>query len=217
VKSKIIEKRFVELIEETTEVDATVRLPKGQYSISDEVDRQAFMKWGMSAMTLLFQVFGDNSLQFKEFKKHYDDFNGWLAEYYFNCKSIFLAAYEDYTNGYIFKLRGLVAADIIEDGLEQAESLLSAGYKDPSCVIAGVCLETSIKELCDREEIEHSKLDKMNADLRKAEVYNLSMQKQITAWADLRNNAAHGNWNEYSNEDVEYMIEGIRRFIANYI
>lgn len=217
MKSKIIEKRFVELIEETTEVDATVRLPKGQYSISDEVDRQAFMKWGMSAMTLLIQVFGDNSLQFKEFKKHYDDFNGWLAEYYFNCKSIFLAAYEDYTNGYIFKLRGLVAADIIEDGLEQAERLLSAGYKDPSCVVAGVCLETSIKELCDREEIEHSKLDKMNSDLRKAEVYNLSMQKQVTAWADLRNNAAHGNWNEYSNEDVEYMIEGIRRFIANYI
>ena len=36
----------------------------------------------------------------------------------------------------------------MDDGLKQAEDLLNSGYKDPACVIAGVCLETTIKELC---------------------------------------------------------------------
>jgi hypothetical protein len=45
------------------------------------------------------------------------------------------------------------------------------------------------------------------------------MQKQITAWADRdrRNNAAHGKWGEYTSDDVKDMIEGTRRFIAEYL
>ena len=54
----------------------------------------------------------------------------------------------------------------------------------------------------------------MNADLRKAGIYNVGMQKQITAWADRRNSAAHGDWHEYTDDDVKAMIEGVNRFIA---
>lgn len=57
----------------------------------------------------------------------------------------------------------------------------------------------------------------MNADLSKAGVYNLGMQKQITAWAERRNNAAHGKWNAYTEADVNAMIEGVTRLIADYI
>lgn len=217
MNKSIIEKRFKELNERTEHVDKFVKPPRGDFSFSDTVDRQQFMTWGMSVLTLLSQVFGEKSIQYNQFKKHYDEFNGWLADYYYNCKAIFKAAYDDYMNGYIFELRGLVAADIIEDGLEQADEFLRAGYKDPACVVIGVCLETSLKELCDREQIAHAKLDKMNADLRKAGVYNTGMQKQITAWADLRNNAAHGNWNEYKEEEVNLMLQGVRGFIGMYV
>lgn len=211
----IIEKRFEELKERTQDVDRTVR--KGSAGFSDSVDQEKFMTWGMSAMTLLSQVFGMKSIQYQQFKGYYDKFNGWIADHYVNCKSVFMAAYDDYVNGYIFNLRGLVTADLMEDGLTQAEDLLKAKHKDPACVVIGVCLETTLKELCDRENIPHSKLDKMNADLRKAGLYNTGMQKQITAWADLRNNAAHGNWSEYAEQDVRLMLQGVRGFLAMHV
>ena len=55
----------------------------------------------------------------------------------------------------------------------------------------------------------------MNADLAKAGVYNLLKQKQITAIADLRNKAAHGQGG-FTTEDVEDMIRNVRRFMEDY-
>jgi hypothetical protein len=83
---------------------------------------------------------------------------------------------------------------VFDDMLEQAQALLSAGHKDPACVVAGVAFETTLDDLCARKGIPHAKLDKMNADLAKAGLYNKGMQKQITAWADRRNSAALGDW-----------------------
>jgi hypothetical protein len=72
-------------------------------------------------------------------------------------------------------------------------------------------------ELCTRQGIPHGKLDKMNADLCKAGIYNMGWQKQITAWAERRNKAAHGDWSAYNADDVEDMIKGVNRFIAEYL
>jgi hypothetical protein len=55
--------------------------------------------------------------------------------------------------------------------------------KFAAAVIAGTVLETALRQLC---------LDRMNADLAKAGVYNSLMQKRITALAAIRNRAAHG-------------------------
>lgn len=56
----------------------------------------------------------------------------------------------------------------------------------------------------------------MNAELAKAAVYTKLVQKRITAIADIRNNAAHGNWNEFKPEDVEDSIDWIARFIEEH-
>ena len=56
----------------------------------------------------------------------------------------------------------------------------------------------------------------MNAELAKAGVYNILVQKKITALADLRNKAAHGNWTEFNSTDVEQMLTQIRTFMADH-
>ncbi|MEI2651840.1 MAG: hypothetical protein V9G12_06755 [Microthrixaceae bacterium] len=117
----------------------------------------------------------------------------------------------------MFTARGLIQAEVFSDALEQASELLRSGYKDPACVVAGVALETTLKELCSRNDISVAKLDKMNADLCKSGIYNMGMQKQITAWAERRNKAAHGEWSEYKEADVEDMINGVNRLIAEYL
>jgi len=59
-------------------------------------------------------------------------------------------------------------------------------------------------------------LDVLNAALKNAEVYNILQQKKITALADVRNNAAHGNVDQFSKEDVIDMIRDIERFLLTY-
>jgi hypothetical protein len=68
--------------------------------------------------------------------------------------------------------------------------------KFAAAVIAGTVLETALRQLC---------LDRMNADLAKAGVYNSLMQKRITALAAIRNRAAHGKPNEFTRDDVSAM------------
>ena len=59
----------------------------------------------------------------------------------------------------------------------------------------------------------NKRAEQLNQDLGK-NAYSLFDQKQITAWLDLRNNAAHGHHEKYSSEQVVRLIEWIRDFIA---
>ena len=84
--------------------------------------------------------------------------------------------------------------------------LLEEGYKDPSAVLTGSVLEEHIRKLCEKNNIsifqgiKPIKADALNAELVKANIYSKLDQKNVTAWLDLRNKAAHGKYNEYSKD-----------------
>jgi len=212
---KLIERRFSELTEEMEAVGAGAEwIPDAETLI---VPRDAFKGWATSALSLLQRTFGEDSIHYQNLLAEFKAFRGYSSELE-DCRAIFLAAKEDYEGGYLFNVRALVKAEVlVDDVLEQATALLQAEYKDPACVLAGVALETTLKELATSKGISHNKADRMNADLCKAEVYNMGMQKQITAWLHLRNAAAHGNWEDYNNAQVEDMVNGVSRFIADYL
>ncbi|MGG6240079.1 DUF4145 domain-containing protein [Nodosilinea sp. AN01ver1] len=132
-------------------------------------------------------------------------------------KAIFLAAKEDFEGGYLSSMRALVQAEVFDSELEQANELLNSGYFTAAAVVAGVLLETALRELCEKEGISVGKLDKMNADLAKAGVYNKLIQKRITALADIRNSAAHGKVNEFVEQDVTDMIRYVSLFLASHL
>ena len=205
----LVTKRFAELEARIDEIRITA------YGVPHDVNVNSPMvkRWGTSVLNLLGRGLGQNSIHFEKFRSHFDKFSGYNYQFE-HCVGIFLAAKDDYEGGYLFSITSLAKAEAFEDALEQAGELLRAGYKDPACVVVGVALESTIKELCTREGIPHAKLDAMNVGLRKAGKYNLSRQKQVTAWADLRNNAAHGKGSEYNDAAVQHMLEGVRTFIA---
>jgi len=181
-----------------------------------KIDEPAYRGWALNVLNLLGRIFGESSIHYKAFLNKYDhisEFESNLLE----ALELLKAAKDDYVGGYLFNARWLIQAEVFSDTLEQASELLRSGYKDPACVVAGVALETTLKELCSRNGIPVAKLDKMNADLCKSGIYNMGMQKQITAWAERRNTAAHGEWSEYREADVEDMINGVNRLIAEYL
>ena len=209
---KLVIQRFDELLRKADEVEST----RESAGPNAHINHEAFEEWSTSAMSLLNRVFGESSVHYQNFNRHYSAFQGWIR-IFSKCRGAFKAAKDDYEGGYLFNLKSLVSAEVLDNVLEQAKELLNAGYKDPACVVTGVTLETALKDLCNRKSIPLGKLDKMNADLAKAGVYNSVKQKQITAWADLRNKAAHGDWSQYNNKDVDDMINGVNRFIADYL
>lgn len=136
-------------------------------------------------------------------------------EVFRSLRAVLLAAKEDYEGGYLNKIRQLVQAEVFDSELEQAEELLNSGYITAAAVIAGVVLETGMREMCVDRGLQVGKLDKMNADLAKAGAYNKLMQKQITALADIRNSAAHGKSDQFAKDDVSSIIRDVQKILAS--
>ncbi|WP_423936061.1 DUF4145 domain-containing protein [Comamonas sp. 23] len=183
-----------------------------------EIESTALLEWKIKAKNLLNKACGVESEHYQAFEKNessglYESNLDTLQR----LKAIFMAAREDYEGGYLRSTKSLIQAEVFDSELEQAQALLDAGYKSPSAVVAGVVLETSLRELCDRHSIPHGKLDKMNADLAKEGVFNKLQQKRITAIADVRNSAAHGKPDDFSEADVSDMIRDITRFVAEHL
>ena len=111
-------------------------------------------------------------------------------------------------------MRTLAKAEVLADALTQAKELLTANYKDPACILARVALESALKDLAGKFGVPEAKLDKMNADLCKVGAYNMARQKQITAWAEIGNKAAHGEWSAYTVIDATGMVTGVENLVA---
>jgi hypothetical protein len=130
----------------------------------------------------------------------------------------------DVAAGYLRSQRELLHAELFADFLEMSQHLLNEGYKDAAAVIAGSSLEAHLRQLCVKSGIAcdvsagggttPKKADRLNADLAAANVYSKLDQKNVTAWLDLRNKAAHGRYAEYEPPQVGILISGIRDFIT---
>ncbi len=207
--------RISELIEMGERLLQTKREPSpGTIAFDSFVDSEKAHQWFTSVQSILSRGLGSDSA-------HYKNFSAIAAKSLTftpvrRGQGILRAALEDFQHGYLFDIRRLIAAEVSADFLEQAKELYSASYNGPAALMAGCVLEDCLRRLCRRHELalpERPKLDAMNADLARAGVYNKLTQKRITALADIRNNAAHGNWNQFDQADVRDMINWIANFV----
>jgi hypothetical protein len=102
-----------------------------------------------------------------------------------------------------------------------AEELHTKNYTDAAAVIAGSVLEEHLRKLATLHDVSTTtedgrpkKADRLNADLRNADVYSKLVQKTITSWLDLRNSAAHGRYGDYLSVQVSELMTGLRNFMV---
>ena len=69
----------------------------------------------------------------------------------------------------------------------------------------------------DNAKGEPKTLNPLIDDLKKANVFNELKAKQLRAWADVRNAAAHGEFAKFNRQDVEQMLVGVQNFLADYL
>jgi hypothetical protein len=183
-----------------------------------DIDYQRFRT---EALNIVKRACGEDSDHYSELKRVCENEKTCYNSYYFKeCYGVLQASKNDFEGGWLFDLKALVAAELLGDFIDQAEMLFQQGYIHPAASLTGAVLEDTLRKLCVTKKIEipeKTKIDRLNADLARAAVYDKLVQKRITALADIRNNSDHGHFDKYTAEDVEDMIKWVKRFSADYL
>ena len=213
-------RRADQLIEMGKAVMSTAYSTGGQYNI-DYVKDAAMAGFRSAVLSFVERIYGSAH-------PHYEQFENKAKGHYRSNAEMAIAILEairdEIAGGWLVGIKSLVSAELFADFLEMAEHLLETGYKDPAAVMGGSVLEEHLRQLCHKAGIDVEedrdgksvprKADRLNAELTKVDIYTKLDQKLITAWLDLRNNAAHGKYDGYTAEQVKQMLMGVTEFMV---
>lgn len=188
-------------------------------------DVQAFEQWKYQAATLV-----DHALPTLDSTK---------LLFVVNCRSLrpkglpstigqLKGLREAFARGYYKPLQQRIYDEVGSSYLSEAEELLSSVEKsslkeaNTACLYAGIALESQLVSLCTTRGIEITKKDgqrKKAAELLEHLKDNGGVDsntaKRLHTYLELRNQSAHGNWEQVTDVAVQEMIIGVRGFIAN--
>ncbi|HAN93431.1 MAG TPA: DUF4145 domain-containing protein [Nitrospira sp.] len=193
------------------------RKQSGAGMIRAQVSAELAHQWSTSCLSLIARVCGKDSDHYIQFAKNAERVHEYNSAQ--RAKGVLNAFKEDYLNGALFDIRQLVRSEVFSDFFAQATHLFELGYYQTAAVIVGCVLEDALRKLCAKKGIilpAKPKLDSMNSELAKAGVYNTLTQKKVTALADLRNKAAHGNWSDFTRPDVEAMLRDVSSLVHDW-
>lgn len=186
----------------------------------DRVSGRPLNKFRAACLSFLSLQYGDKHPYFLRFSERDSDY-GPIVE---STLGILEAIKDEITNGWHRSTRGVVSAEVFSDFIEMAQHLLSEGYKDAAAVMLGSTLEEHLRQLCRDSGIETTvekdgkfktiKADTLNAELAKAGIYSALDQKSVTAWLAVRNSAAHGKYDEYTKDQVQFMAVSLTEFMV---
>jgi hypothetical protein len=209
----VLRRRFRELAEKAERlVTAREETKSGSFTIPPA----AFYEWVTNVQNLLARAFGQQSIHYQNFVRFANRFSSHEAEFA-NCHAVFLAAREDYEGGYLFDVRGAAKAEVLADAIALAKAALVAGCKDAACVLAQAVLEIALKELGHKHGLPLGRLQKTNAALSRAGVYNAARQQQIAAWAAVGSAAMQGHRDNYDERAAQTMLDGVEHLVADLL
>jgi hypothetical protein len=178
---------------------------------------------------LIQKLYGSTSQYAQSWKKvlattSFTDMHANYFDHVSEVAGILQGVQHDLKAGMLMDFKRLLQAEIFADFLEMAEHLLDGGYKDPAAVLLGAVMEDSLRKVAAAAAVStvgpNSKpltIDPLNVAIAKAGTYGPLVQKQITTWANLRNDAAHGHFSKYDADQVRQMLLFVQKFCADYL
>ncbi len=220
MKNNII-KEFLNHLEEVISESNTIIQSSANKDLSGEPINQIVSVLSRQR-AVIERICDKNSPYFKQMKIILLEYS-WEGDKVVKILGILEALKNDIEKGYLYNYSELVHGEVFSDYLEMSQHLLDEGYKDPAAVLVGSSLEVHLRNLCVKNGIEitfetkkgirRKNADRLNADLHKAVVYNALDHKSITAYLDLRNKAAHGEYEKFTSQQVLNMLSGVREVI----
>lgn len=192
-------------------------------------DPQWLSRWKTNCTTLL-GPFASRDAKIKEQVDVFTQTGGKKGEVQY-CLGILEAFRDDFDKGFLDNFASRIEAEVAADYMGQADELLREGQKGkydhvPAAVLTGAVLEKSLRTLCDQQTPkiatltangDPKTLNPLIDDLKRAGVFNELKAKQLRSWADIRNKAAHGEFDQFTRGDVEQMIHGVSNFLGDHL
>ncbi len=218
--NKHLTERISHLIDLANKTIASKFLSRG--GGTEWVNAELYKEFETSSKSFILNLFGKDHPYYTTFTKSCSGAHPYTVEV---ARGVLNSIKTEIDKGWLVELKTLVSAEIFSDFLEMAKYFLDEGYKDPAAVMLGSILEENLRQLAQKNSVDSlfvnasgdskpKKADTLNADLAKAGVYTMIDQKQVTAWLDIRNKAAHGEYNKYDISQIELMYQGILGFIS---
>ncbi|SDT93188.1 protein of unknown function [Verrucomicrobium sp. GAS474] len=192
-------------------------------------DSQRLARWKTNCLTL-FDPFVKSDSKFGQQIDIFSKAGGKKPEVQYSL-GILEAFRDDLEKGFLDSIFLKIEAEVAADYMGQAESLLRGTQTSsvdhvPAAVLAGAVLEKGLRTLCGQQQPpleiiksngEPKTLGPLIDDLKTSGAFNELKAKQLRAWADIRNKAAHGEFDQFKKTDVEQMIQGVTNFLADYL
>lgn len=213
-----VRERILALIDKGADVLLTHKPNPPGYIGFSTLDDQRYAEWRSQGLVCLTQVFGSTHTYTESFASHTEK-----AGFESSAEKglgILRAALEDVEHGYMETIQQLATAEVFADFIEQAEHLLENSYSVAAASVAGAVLENGLRSLAVRNDVAVQAQDDisgLNNRLVAKGVYNNLRRKQVAFWADVRNTADHGHFDDLKESDVEGLITGVRGFLADYL
>lgn len=123
-------------------------------------------------------------------------------------------------SGLLISLEDRLRASIHDDFLQQAQELLDVKYHVAAMVLIGGVLEDHLRKLCANRSIAtwtgHGNLTKYNEALWKESVFTKPEWRGVTKIVDVRNDAAHGDFEKVQLLDVKDAWQQVSRILTTY-
>lgn len=193
----------------------------GRKYVEEWVNSELFNEFRSSAKSFIANLYGKEHPYYEQFNEAVDMAKPYCVEH---GRGILKSIKAEIDNGWLVEIKELIASEIFSDFLEMAQYLLEEGYKDPAAVMIGSVIEENLRQLAQKNNInleftngkgesKPKRADTLNNELAKSSIYSKLDQKQVTAWLDLRNKAAHGKYEVYTKEQVQIMSDGVLNFL----
>jgi hypothetical protein len=206
--------RLDDLIAKADAVIATHKDPPPGVIGFPTLSSAAFAQWQSQSLSFLVNLLGAGHTYAENFRDQVTQGHTGMVR---KGQGILRGVREDVELGLLRDVRALVAAEVFTDFLDMADHLVDAGYYHPAASLAGAVLENGLRQIAAEHDVKVSSgddLSSLNNKCASGGVYNRLAQKRLQVWIGVRNHSDHGEFDEYSVEDVREMVRGVGDFLA---
>lgn len=133
----------------------------------------------------------------------------------FRIQKDIIEAAEKRFDSSLYEIATLVQADLLDNEIEAARTLLKNGYTRAAGAVAGVVLESHLKAVCSNHVIKTSKsnptISTLNDSLKDNAVIDVSQWRFIQHLGDIRNLCDHKKQTDPTKDQVQDLIDGVAK------
>ncbi len=124
----------------------------------------------------------------------------------------------DVIDSKLMNIEGILQSELFDTELETAKDILKKKHIRLAGALAGITLEMHLKKVCSNHELKFKKINPtisdFNEELKKNEIIDVPTWRLIQRLGDIRNMSVHAKEREPKNDEIEDLIKGTEKLIA---